>query len=206
MKYKIIYQAPNEPITLCEARKHLRIVPFGYPLEHPDDNYVEQYLIPAAREWVEEYIRRPLVTKTIEVYYSDFRQAYDLPFMPVQGLDSITYLADDNTVKTVANDVYKLKVYSNDAKVILASGKEMPSDLNSEEYSITLTISAGYTNGASPDTYPLPYPIKAAMLLIIGHLYENRQEDVLGNTRISFNSLPLGVYNLLQPYRLGLGM
>jgi hypothetical protein len=43
------------------------------------------------------------------------------------------------------------------------------------------------------------------MLLIVGNLYANRQEDQLGNTRISFNSLPMGVYNLIQPYRLGLG-
>lgn len=205
MEYKIVSQSTTEPVQLCEARKHLRIEPFGYPLTHPDDNYVER-LISISREWVEQYTRRVLQTKTIEVYANEFKQQFYFDFLPIQGLDSITYLANDNTTKTVGNDVYKLKVYESSAKLILGYNQEMPDDVIPEESAITITVAAGYTNGSSPDTYPLPYPIKAAMLLIIGHLYENRQEDVLGNTRISFNSLPMGVYSLLQPYRLGIGM
>ena len=205
MKYQIVSEVAIEPVTLSEARDHLRVIPFGYPSVHPDDAYIES-TIAAARQWVEEYIERPLVTKTIAYYVSNFQQTFDLPTLPVQDVQSITYLADDNTIKTVAVDVYKLKTYSDSAKIILAYGKSFPTDVIHEENSITLTVTAGYTNGASPDTYPLPNPIKAAMLLIVSNLYENRQQDVLGNTRISFNSLPLGVYNLLQPYRMGLGL
>lgn len=205
MKYQIISEATIQPVTLTEARDHLRVVPFGYPSAHPDDTYIES-AIAAARQWVEEYIERPLVSKTIEYYVSQFEQSFDLPTLPIQDVQSIKYLADDNTIKTVAIDVYKLKTYSDSAKIILAYGKSFPTDVINEENSITLTVTAGYTVGESPNTYPLPAPIKAAILLIIGNLYENRQQDVLGNTRISFNSLPLGVYNLLQPYRMGLGL
>jgi len=205
MNYKIISQSATEPIDLCEARKHLRIEPFGYPLAHPDDDYVDR-CISASRQWVEEYTRRHLISKTIEVYANEFARQLPFSFLPVQGVDSIEYLANDETTKTVGSNVYKLKIYENEAKLILGYNQEMPNDVIPEESAITITVAAGYTNGSSPDTYPLPYPIKAAMLLIIGHLYENRQEDVLGNTRISFNSLPMGVYSLLQPYRLGIGM
>jgi uncharacterized phage protein (predicted DNA packaging) len=49
-------------------------------------------------------------------------------------------------------------------------------------------------------------PIQAAMLLLIAHLYENREAVVgvrdAGNTV----ELPLGVMHLLQPYRIGLGV
>lgn len=205
MDYRVISQIGIEPITLAEARTHLRLIPYGSPESHPDDNYVER-LISISREWVEQYTRRVLQTKTIEVYANTFEPQFVFQFLPIQEVDSITYLANDNTTKTVANGVYKFKVYENEAKLILGYNQEMPNDVIPEESAITITVNAGYTNGSSPDTYPLPYPIKAAMLLIVGHLYENRQEDVLGNTRISFNSLPMGVYSLLQPYRLGIGM
>lgn len=205
MEYRILSQPVSEPISLSEARAHLRIVAYGSPESHPDDSYISQ-LISDAREWVEKYLNRTLATKQIEFYANEFKTKYDLSLLPIQSVDSITYLADDNTVKTVNPSVYKFKAYESAAKLILASNQQMPTDLINEEDAITITVTAGYTNGVSPDTYPLPHPIKAAMLLIIGHLYENRQEDVLGNTRISFNSLPMGVYNLIQPYRLGLGL
>jgi hypothetical protein len=40
------------------------------------------------------------------------------------------------------------------------------------------------------------------MLLIIGHLYKNREEVDLNNLQ----NLPMGVMTLLQPYRRGLGL
>lgn len=205
MDYRVISQPINEPISLEEARSHLRLIPYGSPESHPDDADILQF-IKDAREWVEKYLNRSLATKTIEFYATEFLPRFDLSLLPIQSIDSISYLATDNTTKTVSPSIYKLKAYDDTAKLILAYNQQMPSDVIPEEDAITITVSAGYTNGSSPDTYPLPHPIKAAMLLIIGHLYENRQEDVLGNTRISFNSLPLGVYNLIQPYRLGLGM
>ena len=44
--------------------------------------------------------------------------------------------------------------------------------------------------------------IKAAILLLTGHLYRNR-EAVTGE---SVNELPLGVHALLWPHRVGLGV
>ena len=45
--------------------------------------------------------------------------------------------------------------------------------------------------------------IQAALLLIVGHLYANR-EDVLAG--VSVAQLPNGSQYLMQPYRIGLGM
>ena len=56
MKYQIKTQITTEPVSLNEARTHLRIEPFGYPLCHPDDAYV-QTLISVARGWCEQYTR-----------------------------------------------------------------------------------------------------------------------------------------------------
>ena len=44
--------------------------------------------------------------------------------------------------------------------------------------------------------------IKSAILLILGHLYANREEVVPG----SVTKVPFGAHALLQPYRVGLGV
>lgn len=45
--------------------------------------------------------------------------------------------------------------------------------------------------------------VKAAILLIFGHLYANREDSVIGST---VADLPQGSKHLLQPYRRGLGV
>lgn len=45
--------------------------------------------------------------------------------------------------------------------------------------------------------------IKAGILLTLGHLFENRQDVLVGSTAAD---LPMGARSLLQPYRVGLGV
>jgi uncharacterized phiE125 gp8 family phage protein len=202
MKYKVITPVSTEPVTLDDARTHLRIETYGSPAEHPDDAYVTA-LISTAREWCEQYLERSLATQTIQLAVDNFNSTIQLINEPVQFIDSITYIDSEGATQTLATTIYELDEY--DYVVKLKYGQQWPT-VRPQDDAVTVTYTAGYTNGMSPDTYPFPFSIKAAMLLIIGNLYENRQQDVLGNTRISFNSLPLGVYSLLQPYRLGLGL
>lgn len=46
-------------------------------------------------------------------------------------------------------------------------------------------------------------PIRAAVLLILGHLYSNRENSLVG---VSAQELPMGAHSLLWPYRVGLGV
>jgi uncharacterized phiE125 gp8 family phage protein len=197
MKVKIITPVVTEPVSLADARTHLRIEPYGSPPEHPDDLYVET-LISVAREWCEQYLQRSLATQTLEVAYDNFTETLYLPNAPIQSVTEVTYVDENGATQTLYTSIYELDWYED--KLKLKYGQTYP-----KARSVKITYVGGYTNGQSPDTDPLPFAIKAAMLLIVGNLYANRQEDQLGNTRISFNSLPMGVYNLIQPYRLGLG-
>lgn len=199
MAYKITVPATVEPITLEEARKQLRIEPFGSPLEHPDDPYIET-CITIAREFCEQYLERALAAQTIQMALDNFpSQSIPLPLAPTVSVTSIIYVDGDDAEQTVATTVYALDDYSEPNWIVLKANQRWPVS-NGGANNVKILMTVGY----APEV--VPAPIKAAMLLIIGNLYENRQQDVLGNTRISFNSLPLGVYNLLQPYRLGLGM
>lgn len=199
MAYKITVPATVEPVSLAEARTHLRIIPFGSPLEHPDDTFIQSCIV-TAREFCEQYIERALAQQTIEMALDDFpTQSIALPLAPTTSITSIKYFDVDDIEQTVLTSVYGLDDYSEPNWVILKANQVWPVS-NKGANNVKVLMEVGYLPAN------VPAPIKAAMLLIIGNLYENRQQDVLGNTRISFNSLPLGVYNLLQPYRLGLGL
>jgi uncharacterized phiE125 gp8 family phage protein len=202
MKPLVIDPVEVEPIELEEARVHLRIEAFGSPLEHPDDNYVTA-LITASRMWCEEYLERALSTQTLQIAFDKFTAKIALPGAPIQSIEEITYLDTSGARQTVDPEIYELDMHRN--QVTLLYGEVWPTAL---EYtnSVQIEYVAGYTIGVSPDLFPFPLPIKQAMLLIIGNLYENRQQDLLANTRLSLNSLPMGVYTLLQPYRLGMGL
>jgi hypothetical protein len=45
--------------------------------------------------------------------------------------------------------------------------------------------------------------IEAAILLTLGHLYENRADTVVG---VPIVALPMGAHCLLQPFRVGMGV
>lgn len=207
MNFRITSQILIEPVSLDEARKHLRIEPFGSPEIHPDDSYIET-LISVAREWCEQYTRRALATQTVMVSTDDFPSgesiystAIKLPLTPLQSVTFVKYYDTDNVEQTLSSSVYYVDTF--EGAIYLEINQSWP---QTNGKPVTIEYIAGYTNGESPDNYPFPYPIKAAMLLLIGNYYENRQEDVAAGTRATFNSLPTGVYNLLQPYRMNLGV
>lgn len=209
MKHRISVPASTEPITLTEARKHLRIEPFGYPLKHPDDTYIDS-LITVAREWCEQYTGRALATQTIVAaanefpsMSSDYDKSLNLPLFPVQSVTSIQYLNTVGVLTTMPSTDYYVDQYS--GKIFLQVGKSWPETADRED-AVTVTYVAGYTNNEAVNSYPLPSPIKAAMLLLIGNYYENRQEDNVSGTKATYNSLPMGVKNLLQSYRLNVGV
>ncbi len=199
MGYKIITAATSEPITLAEARKHLRIEPYGSPEAHPDDSYISM-LITAAREWCEQYTGRGLASQTIEMALDEFPDnEIQLPLTPVTSITSVKYVSTAGVETTISNSVYALDDYSQPNWLVLTYGSVWP-DTNGGANNIKIRMVAGNTSSN------IPFPIKSAILLIIGNLYENRQEDQLATSKATFNSLPMGVYNLLQPYRLSLGV
>lgn len=203
MNFREITPVSAEPLTLEQARTHLRLDVYGSPPEHPDDTYVQD-LITAARQWCEDYLQRALATKTIEIVYDSFiDNKLRLPVAPIQSITSIEYIDTDGNTQTLATTVYGLDIYRN--QIYLKYNQQWP-DLQPTVNPVTVTAVVGYTDGQSPDPYPIPEPIRRGMLLIISNLYENRQQDQLGATRISFNSLPMGVYSILAPYRLGQGV
>lgn len=199
MGYKIITDATVEPVTLIEARAHLRVDAYGSPLAHPDDDYITA-LISYARDFCEQHTRRTLAEKVVEFAYDDFpTNEIEISLFPISSITSIKYIDIDSLEQTVLDTVYALDDYTTPNWVFLKAEQEWPVTLETEN-NVKIRIVVGQT------PVQVAPAIKAAILLMVGSLYENRQEDLLSAARISFNSLPTGVYSLLQPYRLGMGL
>jgi uncharacterized phiE125 gp8 family phage protein len=222
---KTVVPAAGEQITLAEAKLHLRVDDDGgSPPAHPDDPLITA-LISAAREWCEGYTGLALVPQTFELggssfgssslwmpcscyrYSSDgvsqqYNSYVELPMGPVSSVAQVTYIDGEGAEQTIASSDYVLDDYSNPARLYTAFGSSWPTAQNSANSS-RIRYRAGYDLPAdSPNPNPIPFSIVQAMKLIIGHLYENRENTTDANLEL----LPLGAMTLLDRYRVRVGV
>lgn len=191
MGYKLKTAPTVEPITLSEAKLHLKL-----DSDTTDDTLITA-LITAAREACENFTGRAFVNQTWEATFDEFPAGEDeieLYPAPLSSITSLTYKDVNNATQTAAATVYEADPYSLPGTLALKYGQSWPVALEIQN-SITVTYVAGY--GATAAS--VPGPIKAAMLLLIGHLYENRESVEVGQTA---EVLPHGVEFLLSPYRV----
>lgn len=207
-RLNIVTAPTKEPITLTRAKQHLR-VDVG-----DDDDYISS-LITVARQSVEQYCRRTLYKQTWKYTLQSFRDLIDIPMAPCLSVTSITYVDLNNVVQTLSSSVYRVVTGDggpggDSASISLGYQQVWPSVLGVEA-AVNITFYSGYTDGATNPivTYgqtsiegdPLgliPAPIKHAILLWIGTLYENRESVVVGTIS---SELPNGVAALLAPNR-----
>lgn len=192
MSYKVITPPTVEPVSIALARSHLRIGVYGDALTHPDDAYITGVLIPAAREHCENFTQRAFAEQTIEISLDFFPDQIELPMSPAKEIVSIKYMLG-GVEQTLVNTSYSLDNYSVPAWLSLTANSSWPT-----ADGVFNAIKVRYKTGADR----VPAPVISAMLLIIGHLYENRQENVAA----AVQSIPMGVNSLLAPYRVGMGV
>lgn len=189
MRYYALTQsvAPSvEPVTRDEAKAHLRVDSTA------EDVYIDG-LIVAAREMAEAYTQRQLITATYVMKMHDFPDGDGvicIPRSPLGSVSSIAYIDAGGSTQTLSTDIYE--VFSNDthAYVALKPARVWPSARFEQREAVSVTFTAGYgASGAS-----VPAAIRSAMFLIIGNLFENREQSVHG----SINEMPMGVRTLLN--------
>lgn len=179
--------APAEtPVTLAEACAHLRVA-------EGDDDATVNALIAAATAHLDGYagiLGRCLVTQTWAMTMDTLpRDGFRLPLVPVASVASITYVDADGVSQTLAADQRAL---SGD-RVVPAYGVTWPTP-RAQTDAVTVTFIAGY--GAAAD---VPAAIRQALLLLVGHWYDQRSAVNVGNI---VTPMPLAVEALLAPYRV----
>lgn len=209
MAVKVITAPSVEPISLEQAKAHLRV-------DTADQDDLIEALITAAREAVEDITGRALITQTLEIALDYFvappdlryvtypylvtAKAIRLPKPPLIALKRITYIdGDGNEVllhdevgsPTVISDLV-VDTYSVPGRLVPASGGNWPA-VQDRANAVTIRYTAGYGD----DGEDVPKPITQAMLLLIGHYHEN--PSAVGDPKAE---LPMGVEFLLARHRV----
>ncbi len=152
--------------------------------------------IAAARAYCEGVCRRSLATQTIKAYRDVFplHDRFELPRPPVQSVTSIKYTDSAGTVHTMtANTDYILRANTDGpAEIVLPYCGCWPTATLYPVDPICVEYIAGYYA-----SNPIPDLLKAAILLLVGHFYEHREET----TEKALQSIPLGVEPILNFYR-----
>ena len=191
MALKLITAPAAEPVSTSEAKSHLRVDTTA------DDTYIGT-LITVARQNVESHLRRALISQTWEVVLDAFPAGViRLPKPPLASVTSIKYTDDDGVEATYSSDNYVVDSDTEPGRVVLKSGQTWPAVTLAAANGVRVRYVAGY--GAAGSN--VPQAIRQAILLVIGSLYENR-EDVLVAQGVSIGVLPFGVVALLAPYRI----
>lgn len=198
----VLITAPaTTPVSLDEAKAHLRV-----------DEDVEDGLITALIEAATGHIDgrmgwlgRCLMPQTWELVLDGFPSnssgsGIRIPLAPLLEVVSVKYYDVDAVLQTLGNNSYMVDTANEPGWVMPgeAGWPETMATINA----VRVRFRAGY-EGAENDSPPgangVPAPIKAALKLLIGHWYANREQVVVGTTA---TDLPWAVNALLTPYRL----
>lgn len=168
MALKLITAPATEPITLSEAKSHLRI-------DTTTDDTLITTLITAAREYCEGFQNRAFVSQTYELWLDAWPEYIQIPRPPLQSITSIKYYGTDNIEYTMASDDYFVDTKSEPGRVVLAYSKSWPSTTLRLVNGIVVTFVAGYGTAGN-----VPLKIKQAILLLVAHWYESREAAITG--------------------------
>lgn len=192
---KVVAEPLNEPLTLAECYTHLRVVAVDSD-GHPEDDLI-MALAKAAREYCENFTGLSLSLKDYEVRFTEFPDPLELPHPPFVALLGGITISDEISDNAIDEDTYTTDDYSGQF-VILNPVTTWPTLADGN--TVRIRYRAGYGDESEAAGH-LPYSIKAAMLLVLGHLYANRE----ASTAQALTTIPLGVATLLRPYRVRLG-
>lgn len=193
---QVVTQPTAEPISLQQAKDHLRVDVSA------DDDLIALY-ITAARRFCEHYCSSAFMPQTIRQDLDDLPDdVISLVVNPVQSVSNVKYYDTDGVLQTLSTSLYTVDTISNPARVIRKWDETWPVT-ESRGGAVQVTYVAGYAEGSpADDPQNVPADIKCAILLILGDLYENRENTLVG-TVVSANAmeLPMAAKMLLQPYR-----
>ena len=161
-----------EPVTLAEAKAHCRVDTSA------DDTLMQGY-ITTAREWVEDYIDRALVTQQLVMKLDAFPAEIELPRPPMIASGTatavtITYVTGESGgTATLSASEYRVDRDSTPGVIRTLYGGSWPSHLL-DQNSVTVSWWAGYGDAAS-----VPQRVKSAILMCVHELYEKRGDGAM---------------------------
>lgn len=181
----LITPPSDTPVSLSEVKGHCRV-------DHNDDDTVLTSLLNAAVAYLDGWsgvLGRCLVTQTWRQDFEAFG-ILRLPLGPVASITSVTYFDTDNVQQALSADVYTHLAGPLGDYITLKPDQSWPS-----AYGRPDAVSVTYVAGSAVED--VPASVKAAILLLVAHWYENREAAAAG----AMSELPMAVSALISPHR-----
>ena len=177
-----------EPVTLTEAKAHLRV-------DSSADDTLIQSLIMASRLHIEAALDLALISQSWRFQLDRWPRArsLNLPLCPVQSLTTVKVFTSDDDSEVLDNAAFILDGTATPARPILSGRTSLPLP-GRVANGIEIDFVAGYGDAPSD----VPQPIRQALLLLTAHWYENREPVEIG---AAATVIPSPVSELLSPYR-----
>lgn len=184
MNYTLVTAPATEPLTLAEAKLHLRV-------DTDVEDSLITALITAARQKVEDDTWRTLITQTwkLSLDKDEVKTFMGLTKSPTQSISHIKYFDLNVVQQTLSTGSYQSNLLNEPAIIQLSSIPQMADRMNAME----IQFVCGYGVAAS-----VPEALKVAMKYLIGHWYEHRESVSVGN----FTEVPQTYEALIMPYKL----
>ena len=173
-----------EPISLAEAKAHLRAV-------HADEDQLIGTLINSARRIVEARSGLLLIQQTWKCYLDDWPETgiIDLPLSPVQAIADLAVYGEDDIAALIDPAHYFADTLSRPARLVMRGSRAWARPGRAAN-GIAITLTVGFGAAASA----VPAPLRQAILILVAHWFEHR-----GNANPP--PLPLTLDALIRPYR-----
>lgn len=177
-------------LDLAKAKKHLRVE------SESDDTLIQTYLdasIAAVEGLTGHILVEREVRQSLDHLHGNGRGEIELAWRPVLGVDRIEYVDSNGAAQQLllASNAFRFIDGTNPYVAPVFNGS-WPS-LAHQRNAATIVYDAGYSDLG----IPLPADLEAAVLLMVGHLYMNREAVTDGNVR----EVPMGVKSITNRYR-----
>jgi len=193
MALTLVTAPAPEPLTTDQAKLHLRV-------DSDDENTLIDTLIVTARQWVETFTHRALMTQTWDLKLDAFPCGpIVLPMAPAISITSITYVDTGGSSQTWSSAEYQTDIptgpMAQRARIQPAYGYSYPLTRD-QMNAVTVRFVAGY--GATVQT--IPDIFIAAMKLLVEHWYAVRTPVLIGSGNVVSN-VPHSIESMLWAYK-----
>lgn len=182
---------------------------------HPDDALLLG-ILDAATDYAEKFTGRSLLLRTWEFALDEFPTSFgttttpaDLQILRIEVpnpplVEIVSFMIGEESDDELLEEGVDYLVDDYGDKAVLRPVSTWPTVFTAYPNLIKVRYRAGYQSEEEPDSdaTALPGGLRAAVLLMVGHLYDHREASV----EKAMQELPLGVEALLRPYRVLTGM